>query len=141
LTAAQLAYGAVTIGTSMAEAAPLFGNEVNLLLRGAVDIWADGLLRFYLLHVLLLPLLAILFISVHYYKVAREHSISLPASVEEGEMDPDRHAEERIDVIGPLITRSLASVATFVMFLLVAFFYHAPLESHADQITPLHQRR
>src|SRR5690606_17287974 len=30
----QLAYWAVTIGTSMAEAAPLFGNEANLLLRG-----------------------------------------------------------------------------------------------------------
>jgi len=139
----QLAYWAVTIGTSMAEAAPIFGNEVNLLLRGSVDIWAGGLLRFYLLHIFLLPLLAIIFISVHYYKVAREHSISLPAPVEEGEMEPaaKRHAEERIDIIPDLMIHEmmLASLVTFIMVLAVATFYHAPLEAHADpQVTPLH---
>lgn len=139
----QLAYWAVTIGTSMAEAAPVFGNEVNLLLRGGVDIWAGGLLRFYLLHIFLMPLLAIIFISVHYYKVAREHFISLPASVEEGEMEPavKKHAEERIDLIPNLLIHEvmLASLATFLMILAVATFYHAPLEAHADpQATPLH---
>ena len=141
----QLAYWAVTIGTSMAEAAPLFGREVNLLLRGAIDIWAGGLLRFYLLHVLLLPLLAILFISVHYYKVAREHFISLPAKVEEGDLPPDekRHAEERIDLIPNLLIHELmlTSVVTFILFLMCATFYAAPLEAHADpQATPLHTK-
>ncbi len=139
----QLAYWAVTIGTSMAEAAPGFGNEVNLLLRGAIDIWADGLMRFYLLHVLLMPLLAIIFISIHYYKVAREHSISLPAVVEEGDMDPaeKKYQEERIDLIPDLLIHEvmLTAFASFLMILAVATFYHAPLEHHADQqITPLH---
>jgi quinol-cytochrome oxidoreductase complex cytochrome b subunit len=139
----QLAYWAVTIGTSMAGAAPVGGREANLLLRGGLDIWAGGLLRFYLLHVLLLPLLAIIFISVHYYKVAREHFISLPASVEEGDMPPEekRHNEERIDLIPNLLIHELmlTSVATLFMVLAVATFYHAPLEAHADQnVTPLH---
>jgi hypothetical protein len=139
----QLAYWAVTIGTSMAGAAPVAGKEANLLLRGGLDIWAGGLLRFYLLHVLFLPLIAIVFISVHYYKVSREHSISLPASVEEGDMPPDakRHAEERIDLIPNLLIHELMliSVTIFVMVLAVATFFHAPLESHADQnVTPLH---
>ena len=75
----QLAYWAVTIGTSMAEAGPFIGEQLNLLLRGAPDIGADGLLRFYLLHVVLLPAVAALVVSIHYYKVAREHGISLPA--------------------------------------------------------------
>jgi ubiquinol-cytochrome c reductase cytochrome b subunit len=141
----QLAYWAVTIGTSMAEAAPVFGKQVNLLLRGAVDIWAGGLLRFYLLHIFLLPLVAIVGISVHYYKVAREHSISLPASVEEGDMEPEerRRAEERIDLIPGLLIHEvmLASVALFLMIVAVATFFHAPLESHADpQVTPLHTK-
>lgn len=139
----QLAYWAVTIGTSMAEAGPLIGEQVNLLLRGAVDIWAGGLLRFYLLHIFLLPLLAFLFVSVHYYKVAREHSISLPAKVEEGDMDPEekRHAEERLDVLPNLMIHEtmLTVVALFVMVAMVATFYSAPLEAHADpQQTPLH---
>ena len=53
----QLAYWAVTIGTSMAEAVPpkLVGETVNLLARGAPDIGANGLMRFYLLHVFFLP--------------------------------------------------------------------------------------
>lgn len=139
----QLAYWAVTIGTSMAEAAPLFGEQLNLLLRGAPDIGAGGLLRFYLLHVIFLPILAIILIGVHYYKVAREHGISLPAGVEEGEVSPEKRAAalERVDLIPDLLTREVmwAAIATFVLVAATAFFWHAPLEHHADIFkTPFH---
>lgn len=139
----QLAYWAVTIGTSMAEAAPLFGNEVNLLLRGAPDIGHGGLLRFYLLHVVLLPLIAIWFISIHYYKVGREHGISLPAAVEEGRVpkEIEKDAKQRIDLIPDLLTHEmfLISVGTFLTVVVTAFFYAgAPLEHIANpQQTPL----
>src|SRR5690606_31488345 len=61
----QLALWAVTIGASMAEAAPpeIVGQNVNLLLRGGPEIGANGLLRFYLLHVLLLPALLFVFLG------------------------------------------------------------------------------
>ncbi|MFQ5855802.1 MAG: cytochrome bc complex cytochrome b subunit [Anaerolineae bacterium] len=141
----QLAYWAVTIGTSMADSTPLVGTQANLLLRGAPDIGAGGLLRFYLLHILLLPLVAIVFISIHYYKVAREHSISLPAVVEEGDLSPDekKRAEERIDLIPDLLTHEifLMALGTFLMTLLVTTGYHAPLEHHANpQRTPFHTK-
>jgi ubiquinol-cytochrome c reductase cytochrome b subunit len=92
----QLAYWAVTIGTSMAEAAPLVGTQANLILRGAPDIAANGLLRFYLLHVVLLPLLAILVISIHYYKVSREHGISQPAKFTGEATSPEQYLFESI---------------------------------------------
>ncbi len=139
----QLAYWAVTIGTSMAEAAPLFGREANLLLRGAPDIAANGLLRFYLLHVVLLPLAAILVISIHYYKVSREHGISLPAKFEEGDVPPEvkRDAKTRIDYIPDLFTHELFLTALGLFALTAAitiFGYHAPLEHIANpQQTPL----
>jgi quinol-cytochrome oxidoreductase complex cytochrome b subunit len=139
----QLAYWAVTVGTSMADAAPLVGTQLNLLLRGAPDIAANGLLRFYLLHVVLLPLAAILVISIHYYKVAREHGISLPANIEEGEVSPDkkRVAKQRVDFIPDLFTHEvfLVSVGLLLLVLGVTIFnYHAPLESVANpQVTPL----
>jgi ubiquinol-cytochrome c reductase cytochrome b subunit len=139
----QLAYWAVTIGTSMAEAAPIGGNEANLLLRGAPDIGAGGLLRFYLLHVVLLPLAAILVISIHYYKVAREHGISLPASMEEGDVPPDvkKNAKQKIDYIPDLLTHEvfLTAVGLFLMMAIIVFFgYSAPLENIANpQQTPL----
>lgn len=139
----QLAFWAVTIGTSMAEAAPLIGREVNLVLRGSQDIGAGGLLRFYLLHIFLLPLVAIVFISVHYYKVSREHSISLPAAIEEDEAPPEKvkAAKQRIDIIPDLLTSELMWVAVTMagMIIWVSFFWHAALEHHSNPLrTPLH---
>jgi quinol-cytochrome oxidoreductase complex cytochrome b subunit len=141
----QLAYWAVTIGTSMAEAAPLFGQQVNLLLRGAQDIGAGGLLRFYLLHIFFLPLLAILFISIHYYKVSREHSTSPPAPIEEKTAPPERikKANRRIDLLPDLVTSEImwAIIGLAVMIIAVTFFYEAPLETHANPLkTPLHTK-
>jgi quinol-cytochrome oxidoreductase complex cytochrome b subunit len=139
----QLAYWAVTVGTSMADAAPLIGNQLNLLLRGAPDIAANGLLRFYLLHVILLPLAAILVISIHYYKVSREHGISLPASIEEGDVSPEKKRiyKQRVDFIPDLFTHEvfLVSLGLLILVLGVTVFnYHAPLESVANpQATPL----
>jgi quinol-cytochrome oxidoreductase complex cytochrome b subunit len=139
----QLAYWAVTIGTSMAEAAPLFGQQVNLILRGAPDIAAGGLLRFYLIHVVLFPLLAILIISVHYYKVSREHGISLPARFEEGEVSPEakKKAKQRVDFIPDLFTHEIFLTAVglfFVIAVTVFTSYKAPLEHIANpQVTPL----
>jgi ubiquinol-cytochrome c reductase cytochrome b subunit len=139
----QLAYWAVTIGTSMAEAAPLIGEQTNLILRGAPDIAAGGLLRFYLLHVVLLPLAAVLVISIHYYKVAREHGISLPARFEEGNASPDelKDAKRRVDYIPDLLTHEVFLTALGLFALIAAtviFGYAAPLENIANpQATPL----
>ncbi len=139
----QLAYWAVTIGTSMVEAAPVFGEQANLLWRGAPDIGAGGLLRIYLLHVVLLPMVAILVVSIHYYKVAREHGISLPAKFEEGGATPDelKNAKRRIDYIPDLLTHEVFLTALGLFGLVAAtliFNYSAPLEHIADpQVTPL----
>jgi hypothetical protein len=112
-------------------------------MRGAPDIGTGGLLRFYLQHVILFPLLAILFISIHYYKVAREHSISLPAVVEETDYPADKkkEANRRIDLIPDLLTHELflTSLGIFVMLAILYFrLFHSPLETHANpQQTPL----
>jgi len=139
----QLAYWAVTIGTSMFEAAPLIGTQINLIARGAPDIGANGLLRFYLLHVVLLPLAAILVISIHYYKVSREHGISLPAKFEEGNVPPEakKEAKQRIDFIPDLLTHEvfLTALGLFILTAAVTVFgYRAALEHVANpQVTPL----
>ncbi|MBP1702719.1 MAG: petB [Chloroflexi bacterium] len=139
----QLAYWAVTIGTSMVEAAPLVGSQLNLLVRGAQDIGADGLLRFYLMHVVLLPLAAILVISIHYYKVSREHGISLPAKFEEGNVSPEakKAAKTRLDFLPDLFTREIFWVGLgllLVILTITVFGWHAALENPANpQLTPL----
>jgi ubiquinol-cytochrome c reductase cytochrome b subunit len=73
----QLAYWAITIGTNVAEAVPLAGPALLLLLRGEPTVGAAALLRFYTLHVFVLPLAALIGISYHIFKV-RKQGISRP---------------------------------------------------------------
>ncbi|RLT36527.1 MAG: cytochrome bc complex cytochrome b subunit [Chloroflexi bacterium] len=140
----QLALWAVTIGTSMAEAMPpaIVGETVNLLARGAPDIGANGLLRFYLLHVIFLPLILILFFFVHYYKVVH-FGISLPADEEEvGEDTASRIPAEKRTYYLPDVAideLSFLTVFTMVTIFLTMFYFQAPLEHIANpQSTPLH---
>lgn len=141
----QLAYWAVTIGTSMAKSVPpkeIVGYYSNLIMRGGDTINQNGLLRFYLMHVFGLPAITLVLISVHYYRVARSHGISLPAGEEE---DPDpavrKAAKERIDYLPELFTRELlwAAITTFLVTAYSAFVFHAPLQEHSNPLhTPLH---
>lgn len=139
----QLALWAVTIGASMAEAAPpeIVGQNFNLLLRGGPDIGANGLLRFYLLHVLALPAVLFVFLGVHYYKVII-HAHSLPAREENIGEDTAKRVplDKRVYFTPDVLTSELMwfGVTTFILVVLVTWFYHAPLENHADnQVTPL----
>lgn len=137
----QLALWAVTIGASMAEATPVIGDQVNLLLRGAPELGANGLLRFYLLHVLALPALLFVFTGVHYYKVII-HGHSLPPQAENIGEDSAKRVplDKRVYFIPDVLTNELMwiGVTTFIITVLCIWFYHAPLENHADpQITPL----
>jgi quinol-cytochrome oxidoreductase complex cytochrome b subunit len=140
----QLAFWAVTIGTSMAEAVPpaIVGETVNLLARGAPDIGANGLLRFYLLHVFFLPLVLFLFFFVHYYKVVH-FGISLPAQEEEVGQDTANKvpADRRVYFLPDVMIDEASFLIAFttIMMVITAFFFQAPLESIANpQSTPLH---
>jgi quinol-cytochrome oxidoreductase complex cytochrome b subunit len=139
----QLALWAVTIGASMVEAAPpeVVGTNLNLLLRGGPEIGANGLLRFYLLHVLLVPALLFVFTGVHYYKVV-VHGHSLPPREENIGEDTAKRVplDKRVYFIPDILTSEIMwiGVTTLILVILCTWFFHAPLESHADpQVTPL----
>lgn len=141
----QLAYWAVTVAVSAAESSPgpaFVGKNINLLLRGAPVIGAGGLLRFYLLHVLLLPLITGIFIFVHYYKVVL-YGISLPPGREAvGEDNAKRvPKDERVYYLPDIFTSEMmwAALATLALVGGAVFFFTAKIESHANPlITPLH---
>jgi quinol-cytochrome oxidoreductase complex cytochrome b subunit len=73
----QLAYWAVTVGTNMAEATPLIGDKLKLLLLGGHAINANALIRFYVLHCVLLPLTLVIGIAVHIWRVRKDGGIYL----------------------------------------------------------------
>ncbi|MDP8959907.1 MAG: cytochrome b N-terminal domain-containing protein [Actinomycetota bacterium] len=74
----QLALWAVTVGTNMAGYTPVFGNQVRFALLGSVEIGAPTLLRWYVLHVLMLPFILVIFLSVHFWRVRKDGGISGP---------------------------------------------------------------
>jgi quinol-cytochrome oxidoreductase complex cytochrome b subunit len=140
----QLAYWAVTIGASMAEAAPppIVGQFVNILLKGAPDLGQAGLLRFYLLHVIAVPAILAIFIGVHYYKVVL-HGHSLPPGMEKPGEDTAKRVprDARKYYLPNIQAAELLWVAVVVLIMVVAvtFFYDAPLENNANPLsTPLH---
>ncbi len=140
----QLAYWAVTIGSSMAEAAPIVGNALNLLVRGGVDIGQGALLRFYLLHVFALPMITIIFISIHYY-ASRKQEISpihelFPPDHPRGWGKPSRR---KVPFLPDQVFFETAVVVllTFAFIAINYFFWNAHLESHANPTqTPQHTK-
>jgi quinol-cytochrome oxidoreductase complex cytochrome b subunit len=82
----QLSIWAVTVGSNMARATPLLGHEgpfhevlgvnpiydARAFLFGGSEIGPHTLLRFYILHCIFFPLLASLFMAVHFWRIRRD---------------------------------------------------------------------
>ncbi len=64
----QLAYWAVTVGTSMAAYVPIIGEQVSNVLIGGQEVGSATLIRFYVLHVALLPTVGVVVIALHLWR-------------------------------------------------------------------------
>ena len=124
----QLAYWAVTIGTGIAETTPFIGSDMTLLLRGGPEFGADGLLRFYLLHIILLPAALAAGLGVHYYRIARLHGLSRPVQ------GKTTATGNRLRFFPDIALRelTLGLFALLALLVVCTVFYDAPLEHHAD---------
>jgi len=74
----QLAIWAVTVGMNMVGSAPLVGETSRLVLLGGLEVSDSALLRFYTLHVIGLPLLAGIFMAVHFWRIRRDGGLARP---------------------------------------------------------------
>ncbi len=74
----QIAYWAITIGTNMGGYAPLLNFPVSRALLGGIEVGQNTLLRFYVLHIMVLPLVAAIFLAVHFWRIRKDGGISGP---------------------------------------------------------------
>ena len=74
----QLALWAVTVGTNMMGYSPVVGTQVRFVLLGGVEIGSETLLRWYVLHVLMLPFVIVIFMAIHFWRVRKDGGISGP---------------------------------------------------------------
>jgi quinol-cytochrome oxidoreductase complex cytochrome b subunit len=68
----QLAYWAITVGSNIALAVPILGNKIHFLLLGGNAVNANALLRFYVLHCVILPLVAVVLVAVHFWRIRKD---------------------------------------------------------------------
>jgi cytochrome b6 len=68
----QLAFWAITVGSNIMSAVPVMGAKVRFLMLGGHTVNANALLRFYVLHCVILPLVAVLFLAVHFWRIRKD---------------------------------------------------------------------
>lgn len=68
----QLSYWAVTVGASIAGYVPLMGDKAQQILLGGSDVGSAALLRFYVLHIYVLPASLVVFLAVHIWRVRKD---------------------------------------------------------------------
>ncbi len=73
----QRAFWATNVGTSIVGTVPFVGEYVMKIVRGGTDLGALTLLRFYSLHVIFLPLAAVILLLGHFFMI-RKHGVSTP---------------------------------------------------------------
>lgn len=72
----QLAYWAITVGANIAGYTPVIGNALKGALIGGVEVGHPALIRFYVLHIMVIPGLMILLISLHLWRVRKDGGLA-----------------------------------------------------------------
>ena len=157
----QLAFWAITVGTNIAGYAPVIGTKLKYLMLGGNVVGQEALTRFYALHVIVLPTVALLMVAVHLWRVRKDGGLSrpdepgdivqqielkqLPTNKTYGLMELARgttpqvgkNPEDEVFAWPHLVFRELLLfllVTAVVLFL--AIFWNAPLEELANPIHP-----
>ncbi len=158
----QLAFWAITVGTNIARAAPLVGEQLRYLLLGGSQIDQNALLRFYVLHCFFLPVLLFLMFSYHMWRIRKDGGMAavdraavlektspvatksytlmgiargMTVQVATATADEEEHS---LSTSPHLVRRLLAAfVATLTLVTALALIFPAPLETPADPaLTP-----
>lgn len=74
----QLSYWAVTVGTNIAGSAPFIGESLREIFLGAKEVGQETLVRFYTLHIILLPVVMAILIAVHFWRIRKDGGLSSP---------------------------------------------------------------
>src|SRR3954466_8066937 len=74
----QLAFWAITVGSAIAGYAPVIGKQLQFVLLGDSTVGQEALLRFYVLHVAVLPVVLVLLMAIHFWRIRKDGRLSRP---------------------------------------------------------------
>lgn len=157
----QLAYWAITVGTNIAAYAPVVGEKLKFVLLGGHTIGQAALIRFYVLHVMVLPGIAVFLIAIHMWRVRKDGGLARPDEPEStqeelamsalpqtktyGLMELARSTtpavgarpEDEVFTWPHLVFREmLVFMAVLALMLVLSIFWNAPLEEFANPVHP-----
>ena len=72
----QLSFWAITVGTNIAGYAPVAGPIMREILLGGREVGQNAVIRFYTLHIALLPLLITMLVSIHFWRVRKDGGLA-----------------------------------------------------------------
>jgi quinol-cytochrome oxidoreductase complex cytochrome b subunit len=123
------AYWSIVRALEIAEAVPFYGSVSLFLLGGAGTVIGElTLIRFYILHVAMLPLMALLMVYLHFSGVRR---------VGLAEIAGERHRSGREAVRGHLFNLGIALSVLFGVLGTLAVLFPHPYRPEADPYTTL----
>lgn len=117
----QLAYWAITIGANIAQSPREITDALGItqyvdiggfqrqLLLGSEEVGEEALIRFYLLHVMLLPLLLVTLMAVHFWRIRKDGGLARPADVDK-RLGPPTNETLPVFTEAPQKTYHLAAV-------------------------------
>lgn len=125
----QLSYWAITIVTGMLGYIPLFGGWLVSTIRGGAEIGSSTLIIFYTVHTTVVPVLVIVLMAFHFWRVRRVRGVVVPlAPGETPEAKPDK-----VLFLPNLFVRELSAAMILVAVVMtVAVLFDAPLGSTAN---------
>ncbi len=89
----QLAFWGVKVGTEIAKLAP-GGALIRGVLLGDTDVGSEALIRFYVLHVAVLPAVMGFLIAVHFFRIRKDGGLARPADTSNEKQIPDEEFGE-----------------------------------------------
>ncbi len=83
----QLSFWAITVGTNIAGYAPVLGEQVRTILLGGAEVGQNALIRFYGLHIIVIPFAMIALLSLHLWRVRKDGGLAVQAEGSEERLD------------------------------------------------------
>ena len=120
----QLSYWAVTICTSLLQYIPLVGTPLKEALLGGQEVDSVTLSNFFNLHTGIIPLLMIVLMGYHFWRIRKAGGVIVPDTAKDVPM---------VDTQPNLVARELVVALVLMAFLLaVTIFFDAPLRERAN---------
>ncbi|UCD24336.1 MAG: cytochrome b N-terminal domain-containing protein [Gemmatimonadota bacterium] len=129
----QLSYWAITISTGMISYIPLAGEWLQNVVRDGAEIGQATLINFYTFHTTVVPVLLILLMGWHFWRVRKARGVVMPRAVDE---QRDNQTESDVDyvlTVPSLLFREFVVALCLVAFVMVvSLFFNAPLGEAAN---------